>query len=64
MESAIDSINLGEWQNVRQYEVTQTELSLQDLAVNLDEITELQHSSVFSLDNRSNIKETEQNDLI
>ena len=31
------------------FEVSQTELSLQDLAFNLDEVTELKDSSVFRL---------------
>lgn len=31
------------------YEVTMTELSLQDLAINLDDVTELKDSRVFEL---------------
>ena len=42
-------MSLGSWQYRTEYSVSKTELSLQDLAVNLDEITELQDSSVFKL---------------
>ena len=41
--------SLGDWQTRTDYKVVQTELALQDLAFNLDEITELQDSSVFTL---------------
>ena len=36
------------------FEVSKTDLNLQDLAINLDEITELQNSSVFQLNRVEN----------
>ena len=49
MESRVDWIRLGEWKSRVSYKIAKTELYLQDLPVNLDEITELQDSSVFNL---------------
>ena len=40
---------LGQWYTRVIFEINQTELALQDLALNLDELTELQDSSVFRL---------------
>ena len=48
-QSKIRMESLGDWQTRTVYKVVQTELALQDLAFNLDEITELQDSSVFTL---------------
>ena len=48
-ESQIDEILLGSWQHLIEYRIQRTELQLQDLAIDLDEVTELQDSSVFSL---------------
>ena len=39
-ESESDTVTIGQWRNRISYFVTKTELSLQDLAVNFDEITE------------------------
>ena len=40
---------LGAWQNRQSFEIRQSQLTLQDLALNLDEVTELEDSSVFRL---------------
>ena len=49
MESNLHQIWLGNWQSYQLLSVSKTELSLQDLAIDLDELTELQDSSVFRL---------------
>ena len=48
-ESEMQLSFLGAWRSRQVYEVSTTELALQDLAINIDEITELQDSSVFEL---------------
>ena len=40
---------MGDGNDRVEYKVSQTELALQDLAFNLDEVTEMQDSSVFRL---------------
>ena len=40
-ESRLDVIFLGEWHTRSIYEINKTELSLQDLAINMDQLTEL-----------------------
>ena len=40
---------LGSWKTREQLEIHLTELSLQDLSVDLDEVTERKNSSVFKL---------------
>ena len=40
LESESDGVTIGQWRNRISYFVIKTELSLQDLPVNLDEITE------------------------
>lgn len=53
LETENDTIAIGQWRNRLSFFVSKTDLSLQDLAVNLDEITELQDSSVFTLERGS-----------
>ena len=48
-ESSIESIILGDWQSRQFFEISRTQLALQDLVFNLDEVTELEDSSVFRL---------------
>ena len=48
-ESVVVRKRLGAWQNRQSFEIRQSQLTLQDLALNLDEVTELQDSSVFRL---------------
>ena len=48
-ESAIEIRQFYDWGALETYEISQTELSLQDLAIDLDKVTELQDSSVFRL---------------
>ena len=45
----VSHILLGSWQSRKIFEIAQTELSLQDLAFDLDEVTELYDSRVFRL---------------
>lgn len=42
-------MNIGDWQISYDFEVQKTELSLQDLPVNFDQITELKDSKSFKL---------------
>ena len=48
-ESTLKLSVLANWQNRKIFEISQTELALQDLAINMDEVTELQDSSLFQL---------------
>lgn len=45
----IDFNRIGNWQKRQIYEIAKTELSLQDLPMNLDELTELKDSSAFKI---------------
>ena len=55
---------LGQWQTRQVFEVSKAELELQDLAMNMDEITELQDSSVFGLKPTIHITSWLEKDLI
>lgn len=48
-ESRIDWHNVGNWGTRVQYLVTKTEVFLQDIMVNLDELTELEDATVFEV---------------
>ena len=48
-ESTLKLSLLANWQNRKIFEISQTELALQDLAFNFDEVTELRDSSLFQL---------------
>ena len=63
-ESTLKLSLLGDWKNRKIFEVSQTELSLQDLAINLDEVTELQDSSLFQLKEVGSMKNTESKDIL
>lgn len=45
----LDFNKIGNWQKRQMYEVSKTELSLQDLPLNLDELTELNDPRVFKI---------------
>ena len=64
MESSYDIIPLGHWQNKIRYEISKAELSSQDLAINLDELTELQDSSIFNLGRRDSFQMYDRSDLL
>ena len=64
MESSYDIIALGHWQNKIRYEISKAELSSQDLAINLDELTELQDSSIFNLGRRDSFQMYDRSDLL
>ena len=49
LESKIDVVYMGSWQHRFQFYVQKTELSLQDLSIDLDELTELSDSSLFTV---------------
>ena len=49
MESRIDIQKIGLWQMQQIYEIKRTELFLQDLPVSFDSLTELEDSSVFTV---------------
>ena len=48
-QSVIDTLYLGDWKRRQLFEVTKTSLGLQDLAVNLDQLTGLQDDDLFRL---------------
>lgn len=54
-ESKVTFIEMPSLRSRRRLELASTELSLQDLPVNLDEITELTDSRVFKLNKSSTI---------
>ena len=47
MESNVDAFNVGDWQQRFEYKIVKTELHLQDLLVNMDDLTKLENASVF-----------------
>ena len=64
MESNLHQIWLGNCQSYQLLSVSKTELSLQDLAIDLDELTELQDSSAFSLERGENYTIAPRTDLL
>ena len=40
---------MGSWQHRYRFDIQKTELSLQDLSIDMDELTELKDSSVFTV---------------
>lgn len=48
-ESKMTYFDLTSWNSRRTFKISKTELSLQDLPVNLDQITQLVNSTVFKL---------------
>ena len=63
-ESTLKLSVLGSWQNRKIFEISQTELALQDLAINMDEVTEMQDSSLFQLKEVGSIKTVSRKDLL
>ena len=55
-ESKLNISVLGNLQNFKLLEISQTEVALQDLAINMDEVTELQDSSLFQLKENGSLK--------
>ena len=49
MESSIETIAIGNWKTRKSMQVFKSDLELQDLPVDFDEITALQDSSVFRI---------------
>ena len=64
LESQIEFIKLGSWQHRTEYLISMSELSLQDLSVNFDELTELQDSSVFKLQRGSLVPNKNESNLV
>ena len=57
-------MDLGAWKYRSVFEISQTELALQDLAINIDELTELQDASVFRLKRGTKTPALNDDDLI
>ena len=64
LESRLDVIKMGEWKQRYAYSIQQQELLLQDLVVNLDELTLLKDSRVFKLERQSLVPFKEEKDLV
>ena len=63
-ESEFLPVTLGLWQTRQIFEVSKTELVLQDLAINLDDITGLEDSSTFRLQQGNLIPFVNEQDLL
>ena len=63
-ESAVKTVYFGDWQSRTMFEISKTELGLQDLAVNLDELTGLDDDTVFRLKQNDRIPFKNEKDLV
>ena len=64
MESEFFSVVFGNWQSREIFELQRTEIALQDLSVNLDEITELTDSTLFRFKKAESLPSPNETDLL